>query len=226
LKQNSSGIGYRLIGSKDGDKMGCAARRSLALDKWGSSGGKAEPFRTAKAAEPQSLDFGEFSNTIQSCGKIISCTSRLFLCLSPFIQKERRRGVSNEEKERVDYYLNELCGENADDAFHSLLEAPDKAVPFIIEGYTKLTDSEVRATVIKILAERKGRLIMPFFERALQDQDELVWKAALNALVSIGAGEPLSILLRTKSRLKILGDDKFMRWLDEAIEELESDDPT
>jgi hypothetical protein len=134
--------------------------------------------------------------------------------------------LSNEEKERVDYYLNELCGENSDDAFHSLLEAPDKAVPFIIEGYTKLTDSEAKATVIKILAERKGRFIMLFFERALQDQDELVWKAALNALVRIGAGEPLSILLRTKSRLRKPGDDKFMRWLDEAIQELERDDAT
>ena len=128
----------------------------------------------------------------------------------------------NSNKETVDSYLKQLCTGDADSAFHALLEAPDEAVPFIIEGYNRL-DPEARATVIKILAERNCPSISLFLETALQDQDDLVWKASVNALVHIGTTESIKILERAKARLSTKANCRMKSWLDEAIEELQRD---
>ena len=89
--------------------------------------------------------------------------------------------------EYVAYYLDRLEGPDAENAFHSLIEAPKEAVPLLIEAYHQKTRSSARAAILDIVAQFRDPTTIPFLGAALRHDSEEIWKHALDGLVMIDA---------------------------------------
>ena len=59
--------------------------------------------------------------------------------------------MSENLDEYVAYYLDRLEGPEAENAFHSLIEAPVEAVPLLVEAYHQQSCSSKRAAIVEIL---------------------------------------------------------------------------
>ena len=125
-------------------------------------------------------------------------------------------------KEYAAYYVEQLGGPNGENAYHSLIEADDAIVPFLIEAFRTEQDPAVRSSLVDIVWHHQHLETVEFLSEALNDSAVEVWKSALDGLVALDSQSALQVLEST--RLRIQFDPQLesiqVEWIDEAIEQI------
>jgi hypothetical protein len=122
-------------------------------------------------------------------------------------------------EEFVSYHCDRLEGPDADIAFHSLIQAPRKAVPVLVRRYHTEARTAVQAAIVEVVSHFRDPTTVPFLATALRSESERVWKQALDGLVTVGGGPALEAL-RSERRCAPAPSVK-VEWIDEAIEQVQ-----
>jgi len=112
-----------------------------------------------------------------------------------------------------------LAGEN--DVFHDLYCLPDDYGADMIRFCLAASDAEARALLLDVLWNRREPAAIPLLERMIEDENEDVWQAALDGLVTYGSIRSAEIIEEYTARLKREkpGSGKI-DWMIEAFEQL------
>jgi len=122
-----------------------------------------------------------------------------------------------ETREMVFHYIQRLAGPDGEDAYHSLVEANDAIVPFLIEAFRAERSPAIRAELVEIVWQHRLPETVGFLAEALDDPAPEVWKSALDGLVTLAGQAAISILVSAKQRTQ--GGEKA-DWIDEALEQI------
>ena len=125
---------------------------------------------------------------------------------------------------QIYFYLEAFRRGDADDAFHGLLEM-DRDFPLeLMEAYRSERHLEVREFLLQVIREYRDRSVVPLLQEALRDPQQRIWRQALDGLVALACPTALDAL--RASRARVFTDQReaedFRRWLEEAIEQMES----
>ncbi len=128
-----------------------------------------------------------------------------------------------ESQVKVLELLKDACG-GSEDAFHSLLEHPDEIEPILESAFATESSPRERAAIVEVMWQRRNPASVHALERALGDSDEVVWKEALNGLVTLASEESLKALRSAESRVAGLERTPALnlQWLKEAIDQVEA----
>ena len=104
-------------------------------------------------------------------------------------------------------------------ALEGLVELGEPALPALIESYRAEADPVVRALIVEAVWQLRTHESIDFLAEAIQDPDAIVWKQALDGLVTLASPEALSVLEGARDRI---GNDReeFREWVDGAIEDV------
>lgn len=127
-------------------------------------------------------------------------------------------------QEQVDYYLCQLDGKDADNAYHSLLEMGPPIIPAIIERFRHETEPEIRATLVEIVWQQRSHEALEFLYDVLDDDGKVVWKQALNGLVALGSPNAMRVLEDAFKRYAARQDATRMEYIKEAIGQITAHD--
>ena len=119
-----------------------------------------------------------------------------------------------------EYYIQQLGGPNEDNAFHSLIEADSAVIPDLVAAYRLEVSPRKRAVLIEIIRYHRETASVDFLADALQEKEPDIWKAALDALVTINHPTALNALLGARADFKASGDTVRLEWVGEAIQQL------
>jgi len=127
----------------------------------------------------------------------------------------------NDDKSYADHYLKELQKGNFESAFFGLLESRFNVLPHLIHAFQSEKNTEVRASLVKIIWEIRKPECIPLLNEALYDSEPSVWKEALNGLVTLASTESLGVLQSALNRSSQNGKNGavFRKWIEEAIEQ-------
>lgn len=120
----------------------------------------------------------------------------------------------------VQEFLEKFRKGDRDAAFFGLLELDRRFLPELMSLFRSERDAHVRAFLVEILWQHREASIIPFLGDALQDSAPEVWKEALNGLVTLASPAALGVLREAKTRRS--DSNEFLRWVDEAIDQVES----
>jgi hypothetical protein len=98
--------------------------------------------------------------------------------------KPAQGGKLNDWKTYAAYYIKRLDGPDGDNAYHSLIEADDAIIPFLIEAFRNQQNPAIRSTLVEIIWHHKLPETVEFLSEALNDSAAEVWKSALDGLVA------------------------------------------
>lgn len=130
--------------------------------------------------------------------------------------------MSQDLRETVTRFLDELDGPKGEEALCSLTSLPSEALRFVAEAYHRETDGRRRQSLIHALWQFRDAAALATLSAALRDPDDRVWKEALDGIVTVGGPAGLRVLEEARSDLP--GDrmsSTKREWIDEAIEQLE-----
>jgi hypothetical protein len=121
--------------------------------------------------------------------------------------------------EQFSELIAQLYGTKAESAFFTLISLP-QSFPFVEAAYRQERQPERRAALIHCLWQYRNRAALPTLGSALRDDDDRVWKEALDGLVALGGAEAERVLRDT--RVSLGGDEARAKaeWIDEAIEQI------
>lgn len=105
-------------------------------------------------------------------------------------------------------------------AFFGLVEMDHRILPELMEAFRSQRDSQVRAFLVEVIWQHRQSSVVSFLDEALQDSAPEVWKQAVDGLVTLASPEALEVLRAAKSRR--LDSGGFYQWIDEAIDQTES----
>jgi HEAT repeat protein len=113
----------------------------------------------------------------------------------------------------------------ADDAESAAcaLEFEDHAIlPILGEALKSERDAEVHERIIDIIGEHRVPPAIPILAEALYDESPLVWKKALDGLVTLDLPECVDAIEAARNQaLRREKDSQYLQeWLDEAIQQL------
>jgi HEAT repeat protein len=91
-----------------------------------------------------------------------------------------------ELRQYVQHNVQQLDGDSSGNAWHSLREASEAALPYVIAAFAASTRRAVRVSLIEIIGEYRNTEATPFLAAQLTDDDGEIWKAALDGLVKLG----------------------------------------
>jgi HEAT repeat protein len=103
------------------------------------------------------------------------------------------------------------------------LEFADHAVlPILGEAYRSERDTEVRERIIEIVGQHRVPSAIRILAEALYDDSSLVWKKALDGLVTLNQPECVRAIEAARNRAfrREKDSEYFQEWLDEAIQQL------
>jgi HEAT repeat protein len=103
------------------------------------------------------------------------------------------------------------------------LEFVDHAIlPILGEALKSERDAEVRERIIEIIGQHRVSSAIPILAEALFDESPLVWKKALDALVTLDRPEcvPAIEAARNRAFRRQKDSEYFQEWADEAIQQL------
>jgi hypothetical protein len=121
---------------------------------------------------------------------------------------------------QITYHLDRFRKDNHEDAFFGLLEMSHEILPELMAVFRRENDIRVRAFLVEVIWQHRQASVIPFLGEALGDSEPTVWKQALDGLVALASPAALDTL--RAARLQQRTAD-FGRWLDEAIEQVESE---
>ena len=126
--------------------------------------------------------------------------------------------------EYVDHLLSQVRtkADGAESAACALEFADHAILPILGRHLKEERDAEVRERIIEIIGEHRVPTALPILAEALFDESPLVWKKALDGLVTLDLPECVNAIAAARSRA--FGREKdsqyFQEWLDEAIQQL------
>jgi len=122
-------------------------------------------------------------------------------------------------------YLQRFQKGDREGAFFRLLEMEHEILPMLVAAFRSERDSRVREFLVEVIWQPRQPSAIPFLGEALRDAEPEVWKQALDGLVTLASPAALDVLRSAKTRqfARQREGDEFHRWLDEAIEQVESE---
>lgn len=129
-------------------------------------------------------------------------------------------------KEYAAYYIERLGGRDSVDAYHSLIEADNAVIPFLIEAFRTEQDPTVRSDLVEVIWQHRLPETIEFLSEALDDLASKVWKNALDGLVCLGGQAAIDVLESAKSRIQSGSRAELVQieWIDEAIQQVREQD--
>ena len=115
--------------------------------------------------------------------------------------------------------VRHLQGPLVDDAWHLLIEAGQAVAPAVVDALMSTPVPRVRVKLIQALAEFRLRDTSAVLAAMLHDPDPDVWKAALDALVTVGGASARFVLERELASCSA----QQRPWIEEAISQLRAD---
>lgn len=114
----------------------------------------------------------------------------------------------------VKYYVKKLNGADRKNAYRSLLESDDEAIPFLIEAFEVEPNPEVRRILVGIIRQYRSRDTLDFFMELLNGDDAELWRGALDGLAAIEDDQVINVLEKMIQRE---GASAKGKWIDEAL---------
>jgi hypothetical protein len=107
-------------------------------------------------------------------------------------------------------------------AFHSLTKADDDILPELIDAFNNESKAEIQAFLVQVIWQHREPSIIPFLGSLLSSSGPLIWKEALDGLVTLASPEALEALISARSRNfpRKQDTEEFQEWLEEAIEQV------
>jgi HEAT repeat protein len=114
-------------------------------------------------------------------------------------------------------FLNYVDRIMEEDSFFALIEAGSEIIPKLEVQFWKETFPERRAAIVRIIWEFRNKDTIQFLSEALNESSDVIWKEALNGLITIG-GENVRNILDSA----IIQSKQIKReWILEAIGQLQ-----
>jgi hypothetical protein len=120
-------------------------------------------------------------------------------------------------RDQVGHYISRLTGPSAEDAWHSLVEVGPRALPLLVEAFHESSDLGRRCALIDVAAQYRVDDAVPFFAGCLDSVDPMLWRAALDGLVTVGSRRALESLTLAR---QVVSSERS-EWIDEAIEQVQ-----
>jgi hypothetical protein len=111
-------------------------------------------------------------------------------------------------------YLQRYREGHRDEAFFGLLETDPDILPFLMSAFRAESDGRVRAFLVEVIWQHRKQSVIPFLGEALADSESVVWRQALDGLVTLSSPAALEIL--HSSHRSATGESRG--WIAEAIE--------
>jgi HEAT repeat protein len=125
--------------------------------------------------------------------------------------------VERDLQTKVACYVASLASADWENAWHSLLEVGPESLPYVRQAYNDAIDDRSRELLIQVLAEKRDKESLGLFRGALHSSSSAVWKAALDAIVSVDGPAAVEILRAIESSVS---KDR-RRWISEALRQIE-----
>jgi HEAT repeat protein len=117
--------------------------------------------------------------------------------------------------------IEEVRADPACDAFRRLSRAGQAALPEIAAAAKAEKSIPVRAKLIEALWRQADASMVPLFKDWLDDPSELVWKEALNGLVSVANEDAHKVLKAALKKLGRKGDPQRIEWYNEGLDQIQ-----
>jgi hypothetical protein len=126
--------------------------------------------------------------------------------------------------QEINHYLEQLRQGDREGAFFGLLEMGQEALPTLMAMYHIQKDGGTRAFLVEVVWQNRNLSTIPFLGKVLNDDEPMVWKMAIDGLVSLATHTALSALqsARVRKSQKSQMTEEYHRWIDEAIEQIET----
>ena len=125
--------------------------------------------------------------------------------------------------QEINRYLQQFRQGDRDGAFFGLLEMGPEALPTLMAMYHLERDKDARALLVEVVWQNRKLATVSFLKEALDDGEPVVWKQAVDGLVSLASCTSLDVLrsARAGGASKRQVSEEFCRWIDEAVEQVE-----
>lgn len=124
----------------------------------------------------------------------------------------------------IDFYLEQYRDGQDDEAFHGLLELDNCCLPDLVTAFRLSTDSSIRVLLLEVIWQHRDPTQIPLLGGLLFDDDEEIWQEAMDGLVTLACSASLQGLhqARTRTLEDVRAQNKFQKWLEEAISQTEA----
>jgi hypothetical protein len=97
----------------------------------------------------------------------------------------------------------------------------------LIDAFNKESDKEIQAFLVNVIWQHRKPTVIPFLSNALLSSEPIVWKEAMDGLVTLASPASLEALLsaRTRHFSKTHDTEEFLEWLEEAIAQIQKEMP-
>jgi len=126
----------------------------------------------------------------------------------------------SELEEYAAHYLGRLGDD--EDAYFALIEAPHEIIAFLALAFRSEAGPQKRSMILNVIWQHRQPSAIPSLREGLWDTSPIVWKQALDGLVTIGGQESISTIEAANSRSFDCEADarEFRASLDEALLQL------
>ncbi len=116
----------------------------------------------------------------------------------------------------LDDYMEQARSGDLEGAFHGLRELDSDALPALLEACRCEDDPNVRSLLVEAIWQQRQPSVIGFLGDLLGDPIPVVWKQALDGLVTLASPESLRVL---RSAADCEYDAERRAWIEEAIEQ-------
>jgi hypothetical protein len=122
---------------------------------------------------------------------------------------------------QVAEHLQQFRKGDREKAFFGLLEMDHRILPELMAAFPSERDSQVRAFLVEVIWQHRQPSAVSFLGEAVHDSAPEVWKQAIDGLVTLASPAALAVLRAAKTKRP--NSDGFHHWIDEAIDQAESE---
>lgn len=116
----------------------------------------------------------------------------------------------------VAYYIEKARSGDLEAAFHGLRELGHDTLPAMQMAYTCEDDPVVRSMIVEAVWQHRQPSVIKFLADVLRDPTPIVWRQALDGLVTLASPESIRVL-RSAADGEIEAERRT--WIEEAIEQ-------
>ena len=116
--------------------------------------------------------------------------------------------------------LIDRASDGDENALHTLFDLPDAELEIVIARFRGEESPRKREVIVEAVWQHRRPQDLGFLLCAVDDSAEVVWKQALDGIVTLGGEEARVELERLRSALD--GNDPRTPWIDEALQQLGS----
>ena len=127
--------------------------------------------------------------------------------------------------QQIDGCLQRFREGDRDTAFFGLLELEHDVLPTLMTKFHTEHDSDIRAFLVEVIWQHRQPSVVPFLGKTLYDGEPEVWKQAMDGLVALASPPALDALQSARARPfpSQREAEEFLRWIDEAVEQVETE---